>query len=99
MANDFRFQLRGGASAPEIKENPNEEEKKQNDTILREKELGYADNGIIYSVRNNKRTIVAQELNYGTTLPATGTAGQIFYALEESPYLSTDIQNAEESSF
>lgn len=87
MANDFRFQLRGGASVP-------------GDDALKERELGYCENGIIYSKNHNgSLKIIAQELNYGTALPVTGSVGQIFYALEEEPYFDLDVQNAEDSSF
>lgn len=74
-----RIILRHGASAP----NQSGEEAVP-DSILLKYELGYCDNGIIYSKdKNGKLTIVAQELKYGKALPVNGVQGQIFYLLED----------------
>lgn len=71
MAQDFRFTLRHGQNKP------SEEQ-------LLNHELGYCDDGIVYSKdRDGNLTIVAQELKYGIALPAKGVQGQIFYLLED----------------
>jgi hypothetical protein len=64
---DSRFTLRHGATVPGT---PGGE---VSDEILLNHELGYCDNGIIYSRdEEGKLTIVAQELKYGTSLPTNG---------------------------
>lgn len=74
-----RIILRHGASAPD-----QSGEKTVSDSVLLKYELGYCDNGIIYSKnKNGELTIVAQELKYGKALPVNGEQGQIFYLLED----------------
>ena len=79
IVNDSRFTLRHGSSSPgELGKEDTTDNK------LMQYELGYSDKGIIYSKNNdNKITIVAQELKYGTLLPTEAVQGQIFYMLQE----------------